>query len=86
MPQITANTYVGPNWIIAASVATVRAVDLQLCANSVVLMTDSLAGGTAAFYIYSASSTAADNGSTTLKPDSVSASAAGRWMRCGGTL
>lgn len=86
MPLITTNTYVSPNIIVTDTVANLRLVDMQLCDNAVAFLHDNTAGGTAALYKYESSSSSADNGSTIIKPDSVSASAAGRWLRGGGAL
>ena len=83
MPSLTTDTYVSPDITVAASVAALRLVDTRLANKQLALLTDQLAGGTAAWYIFDNDDTQADNGSTIIKPASVTN---GRWLRCGGTL
>ena len=52
MPSLTADTYVSPDITVAATIAALRLVDVRLADNQLALLTDSLAGGTAAWYIF----------------------------------
>ena len=83
MPSLTADTYVSPDITVAATIAALRLVDVRLADNQLALLTDSLAGGTAAWYIFDSANVQADNGGTIVKPASLTT---GRWLRCGGTL
>ena len=83
MPLDNSTTYINPMLITVSTVANLRLVSIQLVDGALALLTDGLAGGTAAFYRYDVDDTQADNGTTIVKPASVTN---GRWLRCGGTL